>query len=426
MNPKNSTTNPNHIYWGKAKFVPLEPNAGGYTNLDAKGYQILIDYRSPQKVARQISFRQVLKGDFDPNWVKGKIVLIGTTAPSSRDVFLTPYSPIEKQNAKMPGVLLHAQMVSQILSAVLDGQPLFWFWPEWAEFLWTAGWATVGGILALRIQHPVKLGLVLVIALGTLLAITLGLFTEAGWVPPVEPILALVVTTACVTAYKQLYNAFHDSLTGLPNRALFIERVARAAKNAKHSQYDFFAVFFLDLDRFKVINDSLGHVAGDTLLIALVERLKCCVRISDLVARVGGGDFAILIENIKDVATATSVAERIHQALIIPFNLSGQEILMTVSIGIAVGGFPRGDANRGRGERPEHLLRDAHNGNVPRAKALGMGRYQVFNAAMHATAVERLQLETDLRMAVKRQEFLLHYQPFVHLATWKDYRFLKR
>jgi diguanylate cyclase (GGDEF)-like protein len=418
VEPKNSTTNSNHIYWGKAKFVPLEPNAGGYTNLDAKGYQILINYRSPRKVARQISFRQVLKGDFDPNWVKGKIVLIGTTAPSSRDVFLTPYSPIEKQNAKMPGVLLHAQMVSQILSAVLDGEPLFWFWPEWTEFLWTAGWAIVGGILALRIQHPAKLGVVLVIALGTLLAITLALFTEAGWVPPVEPILALVVTTACVTAYKQLYNAFHDSLTGLPNRALFIERVARAAKKAKHSQYDFFAVFFLDLDRFKVINDSLGHVAGDSLLIALVERLKCCVRISDLVARVGGGDFAILIENIKDVATATSVAERIHQALIIPFNLSGQEILMTVSIGIAVGGS-QGETQTGQeDERPEHLLRDAHTA-MYRAKALGMGRYQVFNAAMHATAVERLQLETDLRMAVKRQEFLLHYQPFVHLATGK-------
>ncbi|HLO48134.1 MAG TPA: EAL domain-containing protein [Kamptonema sp.] len=414
--PKNSSANPNRIYWGQAKFEPLEPNAGGYINLDAQGYQILLNYRSAHNVARQISLSEVLNGKIDPRWVKDKIVLIGTTAPSGRDVFLTPYSSTEKQNVKMPGVLLHAQMLSQILSAVLDGRSLFWFWPEWAEFLWTVAWATVGGMLALGIQHPAKLGLALGTSLAALFAISFGIFTFAGWIPLIPPGLALVVTGAGVTAYKQLYNAFHDSLTGLPNRALFIDRVARAARNAKRSPDDFFAVFFLDLDRFKVINDSLGHIAGDSLLIALVERLRSCVRLTDVVARVGGGDFAILIENIKDLGNATSVAERIHQALILPFNLSGQEVFMTVSIGIAVGG---GEGEMAaRDERPDYLLRDAHTA-MYRAKALGTGRYQVFNTAMHATAVERLQLETDLRMAVKRQEFLLHYQPFVSLTTGK-------
>jgi diguanylate cyclase (GGDEF)-like protein len=423
--PQNNSAYPNQIFWGKAKFEPLASDSGGYINLDHQGYQILLKYRSHDHVARQVSFNQVLKGEFDSRWVKDKIILIGTTAPSSRDIFLTPYSPQEQQTAKMPGVILHTQMLSQILSAVLEGQGLFWFWPEWVEFLWTMGWATVGGVLAFQIQHPVKLALASVAGLGTLLGTSFVLFVGSGWIPIVEPTLALIIGSICVRAYKQLDNAFHDSLTGLPNRTLFIERVGRAVQNAKNPNYDFFAVFFLDLDRFKVINDSLGHLVGDSLLILLVERLKSCVRLNDIVARVGGGDFAILIENIKDVDTATNVAIRIQESLILPFNLGGQEIFMTVSIGIVVGGgqvdLISGELGiniQSNDERPEYLLRNAHTA-MYRAKALGMGRYEVFNRAMHATVIERLQLETDLRMAVKRQEFLLHYQPFVSLATGK-------
>ncbi|OCQ95976.1 diguanylate cyclase [Oscillatoriales cyanobacterium USR001] len=416
VKPQNNLTNPNQIVWGKAKFEPLESNSGGYTNLDDQGYQILLQYRSPRNVARQVSFHNLLKGEFNPSWIKGKIVLIGTTAPSSRDVFLTPYSPMEKQNAKMPGVIIHAHNLSQILSAVLDGEKLFWFWPEWVEFLWTTGWASLGGVLAWRIQHPLKLGLFSVMGIGCLLGASFWIFVESGWVPMVETVSALVLGTICVRAYKQLDNAFYDSLTGLPNRALFINRVARAIQNAKNSNYNFFAVFFLDLDRFKVINDSLGHLAGDRLLIALVERLRYCLSLDDLVARVGGGDFAILIENIYDVSIATSVAEKIQEALISPFNLSGQEIFMTVSIGIAMYGG-QGDISS-KDKQPEDMLRNAHTA-MYRAKALGMGRCEVFHRAMHAHVMERLQLETDLRMAVKSQEFLLNYQPFVSLATGK-------
>jgi len=425
LEPENHPTYPNQILWGKAKFEPLESDSGGYTNLDDQGYQILIKYRSPRNVAREVSINKFLKGEFDPRWVKGKIVLIGTTAPSSRDVFLTPYSPLEKQNAKMPGVILHAQMLSQILSAVLEGQGLFWFWPEWAELLWVTGWGTLGGVLALQIQHPAKLALVTLVGIGVLLGTSFVMFVNLGWIPIVEPILSLMITSICVRAYKQLDNAFHDALTGLPNRTLFIERVNRAIHNAKNSNYDFFAVFFLDLDRFKVINDSLGHLVGDSLLISLVERLKSCVRLNDIVARVGGGDFAILVENIKDVETATEMAKRIQKSLILPFNLAGQEIFMTVSIGIVVAGshvkLRSEDLSiniQSNDERPEYLLRNAHTA-MYRAKTLGMGRYEVFNRAMHATVVERLQLETDLRIAVKRQEFLLHYQPFVSLKTGK-------
>ncbi|MEG4121595.1 EAL domain-containing protein [Microcoleus sp. N9_B4] len=414
VQPKNSAVHPHQINWGKAEFVPLTSDSGGYANLDAKGYQILLKYRSGNDVARQVSIRQVLKGEIDPSWVKDKIVLIGTTAPSTRDLFLTPYSPVKKQSPKMPGVLLHAQMLSQILSAVLDGRSLFWVWPEWAEILWNGAWALVGGVLAWRIQHPARAGLAGGAGLMGLLGISYGIFTGGGWVPLVSPTLGLVVTGVGVSAYRKLYDAFHDSLTGLPNRDLFVDCLGRAMiANTRGRRSYLFAVLFLDLDRFKVINDSLGHLVGDELLMAVVLRLRASIGRADTVARVGGDDFAILVRNV-DVGSAVDLATRIHQALIVPFELKGQEVFVTASIGIALGGEPAATVR----EQPEHLLRDAHTA-MYRAKALGTGRYQVFNASMHALAVERLQLETDLRMALKRQEFLLHYQPFVSLASGK-------
>jgi diguanylate cyclase (GGDEF)-like protein len=411
VQPTDSPVNPHQINWGKAEFVPLKSDSGGYANLDAKGYQILLKYRSGKQVARQVSITQVLKGEIDPSWVKGKIVLIGTTAPSTRDLFLTPYSPVQKQSPKMPGVLLHAQMLSQILSAVLQGRSLFWMWPKWAEILWNGSWALLGGVVAWRIVHPARAGLVGGVALMGLFGISFGIFIGGGWVPLVSPALGLVVTGVGVSAYRKLYDAFHDSLTGLPNRDLFVECLGRAIAHTKGHRSYLFAVLFLDLDRFKVINDSLGHLVGDELLRAVVLRLRASIGRADTVARVGGDDFAILVRNV-DVGSAVDFADRIHKALIVPFELRGQEVFVTASIGIAVGGEPTA-ASR---EQPEHLLRDAHTA-MYRAKALGTGRYQVFNASMHDLALERLQLETDLRMAVKRREFLLHYQPFVCLAS---------
>ena len=228
VQPENSPVNPHQINWGKAEFVPLTNDSGGYANLDARGYQILLKYRSAKEVARQVSIRQVLNGEIDPSWVKDKIVLIGTTAPSTRDLFLTPYSPAQQQNPKMPGVLVHAQMLSQILSAVVDGRSLFWVWPEWAEILWNGAWAVIGGIVAWRIQHPARAGLVGGAALMGLLGMSCGIFTGGGWVPLVSPALGLVVTGVGVSAYRKLYDAFHDSLTGLPNRDLFVNFLGRA------------------------------------------------------------------------------------------------------------------------------------------------------------------------------------------------------
>lgn len=208
-----------------------------------------------------------------------------------------------------------------------------------------------------------------------------------------------------------------DGLTGLPNRVLFMDRLTRCISRAQRQPGYLFAVLFLDLDRFKVINDSLGHVVGDQLLIALARRLGHCLRSGDTVAhlggshtfaRLGGDEFTILLEDIKHVSDAIRVADRIQKELAPPFDLGGHEVFTTASIGIAL-------STTGC-ERPEDLLRDADTA-MYRAKALGKARYEVFDTAMREQAIARLQLEMDLRRALERQEFRVYYQPILSLKT---------
>jgi diguanylate cyclase (GGDEF)-like protein/PAS domain S-box-containing protein len=208
-----------------------------------------------------------------------------------------------------------------------------------------------------------------------------------------------------------------DALTGLPNRILFIDRLASSIERARrHGEY-MFAVLFLDLDRFKLINDSLGHVVGDELLVAIARRLECCLRSSDTVARLqmdhtiarlGGDEFTVLLKDIRDVSDALRVAERLQEALSNAFTLSGQEVFTSASIGITTSATLY--------QTPEAVLRDADTA-MYRAKSRGGARSEVFDHEMRDRAVARLQLETDLRSAVERGEFRLHYQPIVSLAT---------
>jgi len=208
-----------------------------------------------------------------------------------------------------------------------------------------------------------------------------------------------------------------DPLTGLPNRLLFIDRLGRLIKHAKRRKDHLFAVLFLDLDGFKMINDSLGHLVGDQLLVGVATRLEKCLRSSDTVARLGetftvarlGGDeFTILLDDLKDPADAKSAAERLMKALVPPFILAGKEVFTSVSIGIAL-------SNTGYDE-PEDMLRDADTA-MYRAKSLGKARYEVFDADMRASVMARLQLETDLRRAVERNQFRNVYQPIVALDS---------
>jgi diguanylate cyclase (GGDEF)-like protein/PAS domain S-box-containing protein len=239
----------------------------------------------------------------------------------------------------------------------------------------------------------------------------------------------LVIVNRDITERKRAeekleHLSFHDGLTNLPNRALFLDRLQRAITQARrHSDFRF-AVLFIDIDEFKVFNDSLGHIAGDALLIQIAQRLTVCLRGADTVsrprlgdtvrpllgestlARPGADEFIVLIEELHDPSDTIRVAERIQQKLAVPFDLNGQEIVLTVSIGVAFSG--------NAGAEAQDVLGDAEIA-MYRAKSAGKGRCEVFDHAMHAGAIKRLQLETDLRKALELNQFRVYYQPIVSL-----------
>ena len=212
-----------------------------------------------------------------------------------------------------------------------------------------------------------------------------------------------------------------DPLTGLPNRLLFLDRLDRLMKHTKRHSERTFAVLFLDLDAFKMINDSMGHLIGDQLLLGVAKRLEGCLRATDTVARLaqesqetftlarmGGDEFTVLLDDLKDPSDADRAAERIMAGLSAPFDLEGKEVFTSASIGIAIGNSSY--------QHAEEIMRDADTA-MYRAKSLGKARYEVFNADMRASVMARLELETDLRRAIERNEFRNFYQPIVSLES---------
>ena len=212
-----------------------------------------------------------------------------------------------------------------------------------------------------------------------------------------------------ITARKKIeeqliHDSLHDALTGLPNRVLFMDRLTHTLNRTKRHPDLKAAVFFVDVDRFKIINDSLGHMAGDKMLTATARRLEVCLRAEDTLARLGGDEFAIILDDINDVSDSVRVAERIQKRLMSTALLVGHDRSMTASIGIVTITSDYTES--------EDILRDADTA-MYRAKALGKARYQIFDATMHVSVLARLQLEAELRQAISRQELRTYFQPIV-------------
>lgn len=236
------------------------------------------------------------------------------------------------------------------------------------------------------------------------------MLAEFGQMAGTELQLRQVLSDRELHEQRLRHQSVHDSLTGLPNRTLFMRRLADATHRARRGHDGLFAVLFLDVDGFKLVNDSMGHHVGDEMLVAIARRLEGCVRGGDIVARLGGDEFAILLERIIDVRDAAMVAERVQEALHAPLSIGGYEHHTSASIGVAL--------SSGASEQPEYVLRSADIA-MYRAKNSGRGRYEMFDRAMHAEALTRLQIETDLRHAFDRNEFFLVYQPIVSLTEGK-------
>jgi diguanylate cyclase (GGDEF)-like protein/PAS domain S-box-containing protein len=210
------------------------------------------------------------------------------------------------------------------------------------------------------------------------------------------------------TEEQLIQNAFYDPLTGLPNRALFMDRLQMAFVHHKRNEEHLFAILFLDLDRFKNINDSFGHMTGDELLVLVAKRLRSHIRPDDTIARFGGDEFVVLLGNIKEESDATKIADRINNILTEPFHLMHHELYVGITIGIAISNHEY--------QQPEEILRDADTA-MYHAKLRGKACYLVFDKSMHINALDRLELEIDLRHAIERNEFVLYYQPIISLEN---------
>jgi diguanylate cyclase (GGDEF)-like protein len=316
----------------------------------------------------------------------------------------------------VPGALMIAYVLAFVLLHNLLGDLVFlpaallvavvgWLWGLWAGVL--AGVLTFPLLLLLLSLFGQAVGIRLFqsgLFVGTPVMVAIG--AMVGWLREIHEQI-----------HKQVdqleHQALHDPLTGLPNRLLLSDRLAQALARARRRK-ESMAMLFMDLDNFKVVNDSLGHEVGDGLLKAVARRLRTQLRPEDTIARLGGDEFAVLLEGVASLSDATEVAERIAQILRAPFPLlEGQEKVVTSSMGISLS---TPEAPSGEDEQENLLLRNADTA-MYRAKVNGKARYEVFDKSMHSQALERLKLESDLRRALEKGELRLYYQPKVRLKT---------
>lgn len=385
------------------KFSNLRHNSGGYqlSTSDVRGSQILLDYPSPNQVENQLSFSQIMAGNYNPDLIEGKVVMIGYTAPSKKDLFHTPFT-----GAKTPGVIIHAHMVRQILATVLEQKSLWQFLPQWGEFAWIWLWSIGGAVLVWRIRHPLVLGNSLIVASLGLVGICWLGFLNTIWIPVIPTIFGLLSTTGAILAYKSFYSSLIDDVTGLPNYEQIVSLLQQTISNQNKSTI---AVLSIKIVRLKKVNDNLGTPISNQMLIVATNRIQNCIRSGDKLARVGAAEFSVVLFPIVGQNYAVDIGRRIQQELARPFEIEGQEIVITTDLGIA---FCQPESKI----FAEELLR---NSNLAQERAQIQGKNQcvVFLPRMLSETVAQWQLENDLRRGIENCEFEMYYQPIVDLQT---------
>ncbi|MBT9313528.1 EAL domain-containing protein [Leptothoe kymatousa TAU-MAC 1615] len=390
-------------------FPTLDANTGGYQNEDMAGYQVLLQYKTQNDGIRQVSLRNVLDDQVDPAWFKDKVVLIGTVAPSIKDIFFTPFTRNSSSVGMTPGVVIHAHVVNQILSIVEKKYSLIWTWNQWQEKCWILLWCLIGGGLAWHIQSLVRLLLTSAIAMLTLTAIGWGLFALDGWIPTIPPALGFSLVASATIAYQVFYRTFYDSLTSLPNRFSSIKQLQHHLDQQNDSKA-MVALLLIDLGRFKAVNESLGEKVADRLLQIVAERIVYHLPKAS-VARVGSDQFIAILPSIHHPQTATDITEHLRSNLMDSISINGNPVKTTISIGIAF--HPKGK------NYPAHaLLQDAYHA-LGKAKNKGRNSQAIFQEDMRTHSVSQFQLEMDLRDAGEDQQFQLYYQPILDLNIGK-------
>ncbi len=407
------------LWIGDQAIQPLEKNSGGYQIADTRGYQTLIKYRNRVQLAQTVTLQQVLEDEIAPALIQDKVVLIGTVAPSLKDMFYTPYSG-EEDTLQMPGVIAHAQILSQLLD-IAAGQPVqFQFWSPQAELLWLLNWSLIGGTVVWCFRHPLGFGIAGILSLTLMAGISVWLFSQLIWIPIVEPATGLMCTFSLAMAHRLVYVMTRDPLTGLLNRSAFMRYLGRKLTPRLPAKFliptkwlnltisNHVGVLFLDVDRVETVSKNLGFQMGDYFLCQVVDRLCSVLPRSSRLARVGSNEFAIALP-LDQKGNLEALADQLQSVLAAPFWIDQQQIVTTASIGIAV-------TQAGYCHTPENMVRDAHTA-MYRAKSLGKARYQVFAAGMQTEEFNQLMLEADLRRGIAEQEFVLYYQPIVELTT---------
>ncbi len=522
ITPKPADVNPEYLQLGQSVFRSFKSNDGGYVQANAKGYQVLANFRRPTSF-RTVSMADVLADRVNPSWMRSRIVLIGSTAPSLQDFFYIPNSGSSIEGAKpISGVELHASFVSQILSSALEGRPLINVWPDPVEGLWIFCWSSLGAGLVWQVRSPRRRSVGFLLVGAGLYGSCYLAFLAGWWLPLIPPLLALLGSAAVITshlahvkeelkrskeflqtvintipdpvfvkdkkhrwiilnqAYCQLtgypfetlmeksdydifprhqaeafwthdelvfqtgeaqeneaeltdafgtihlistkkslhkdaagnlflvgiirditehkraeeklkqaaaeltrsnnelklsqdrfrYLAYHDALTGLANRKQFHERLSQSLEWARNNN-QLVALMFLDLDGFKQVNDTLGHDTGDQLLKLVAQRLTSSLRSCDIVSRLGGDEFTVILPEISQAEYAAKVADKILESLSQVFVLERQNVFVTASIGISI--YPLD------GEVEETLIKNA-DAAMYRAKQGGRNQHQFSNS----------------------------------------------
>jgi adenylate cyclase len=333
---------PSQIKLGRALFQPLDAQAGGYSQADAAGYQILMNYRAPQERFQQVSLTDVLTGSVPQDFFADRIVFIGSTGASTNDFFHTPYD--SGSTTLTPGVFIHANLASQIISAALDGRPLLQTLPDGWEIAWSLLWSAIAVHLSWQILQTrwVAKGfyggslLVLVLLGGGLWLSSYGLFLANLWLPVVMPMMGLgVAAIATMGLHRQQIQriAYLDGLTQVPNRRYFDQYLNTVTQAAARGHL---SLILCDVDCFKNYNDTYGHQAGDVCLQQVATAISRAVRRTDVVARYGGEEFVVILPNTPTEA-ALRVAERILQQvrdLQLPHSSSEVAAHVTLSCGV--------------------------------------------------------------------------------------------